>query len=97
MSLHKNRTHTRFKEWERRWTCFDCGKFCFVSRSAAKQYAQSLPTQEGSTSKARPYRCAQSGEWHIGHLPDAVRRGDRSRDEVEKTMDDRDQRRRERE
>lgn len=98
MSLRKNRTHTpRDAAKATRWTCAECGKFCFPSRGEAKQAAANLPRRDGDDSRARPYRCPDSDEWHIGHLPAVVIKGHKSRAEIEKTMDERDRRRRERE
>ena len=96
MSLRKNRVHTRaYHGNQHGWTCGECGKRSYPSRKAARQAAAALPPQEGSY-PPRAYRCPDSDEWHIGHLPEAVIKGERSRAEVEKTMDERDRRRRER-
>lgn len=98
MSLRRNRTHTAADRVKAlRWTCAECGKYCYPSRKTARQAAAALRPRDGSTSEPRPYRCPDSDQWHIGHLPPAVIRGERSRAQVEKTMDERDRRRRERE
>lgn len=60
-------------------TCGLCGKRVFASRKEAKQFAKkNMPSDP-----PRPYRCDGRHEyWHLGHLPDAVLAGDRSRDSI---------------
>ena len=56
---------------ERRYvgTCSTCGKYQFETRKAARLAARSLYPAD----VMRAYRCGQW--WHIGHSPEAVRRG----------------------
>jgi hypothetical protein len=55
--------------------CETCGKVRFRNRKAARARAKKLyPGDHMST-----YKCGEY--WHIGHIPWAVRRGVRARDE----------------
>lgn len=48
------------------------------ARHAARQARQLLPDRRGVS----VYECGDSGFWHVGHLPFAVRRGLATRDEI---------------
>lgn len=52
--------------------CKDCGKICFTSKRAARAARRSMHEQMSV------YRCGPY--WHLGHLPEVVRRGRLSRD-----------------
>lgn len=54
-----------------------CAKVRYVNRSAARRARQQIGDRG-----LRPYRCADCGGWHLGHLPSVVRRGLKSRDEI---------------
>jgi hypothetical protein len=54
-------------------TCPACGKRCYVSRRHARAAARVIDPAMSA------YRCG--GYWHLGHLPEAVRRGRRTRTE----------------
>lgn len=56
-------------------TC-KCGKRSYMSRSVARRAAQRIDRA------LRPYPCKVSGLWHLGHLPNAIRQGRRTRDEI---------------
>lgn len=96
MSLRKNRKRTPFKLPVRRLPekCWACGKLCFPSRKDARRQAALLP-KESDGYRARAYECEQSGEWHVGHLPEDVIRGEVSREKVRESMRKRDEERRE--
>ncbi|MEU3013400.1 hypothetical protein [Nocardia asteroides] len=57
------------------WThCEPCGKRRYQSKAAAKQQAR---THTGNYGSMSAYECpAVPGQWHIGHLPRAVVRGE---------------------
>lgn len=57
-------------------TCPDCGKAIFLTRKDAKTFARThMPADTPS-----PYRCAgRTDYWHLGHLPESVKHGDRDR------------------
>ena len=59
-------------------TCTDCGKRSYLSKHAARQARKTLPDRRGLS----VYECGNSGFWHVGHLPFAVRRGDVTRGEI---------------
>lgn len=59
-------------------TCSICGKRCYTSRKLAKRAARSIQGNRGKRMSA--YACGQW--WHIGHLPDVVRRGKVHRDQI---------------
>ncbi len=54
----------------------NCTKIRYYSRGAARRARGQIGDRE-----LRPYRCkrAECGAWHLGHLPDEVRRGEQSR------------------
>lgn len=56
-------------------TC-DCGKRGYMSRSVARRAAQHIDKT------LRPYLCDLTNYWHLGHLPNSIRQGRRTRDEV---------------
>lgn len=68
-------------EWQQKQWVGDCptGKRGFVARAGAKAAAHQV-AKSGSPG-LRPYQCEQCGNWHIGHKPPAVVRGDMSADE----------------
>jgi hypothetical protein len=56
--------------------CTACGKLLFLTRKAARDVARRMP----EANRPRAYRCPGiSGHWHVGHLPDAVRHGEITR------------------
>lgn len=60
--------------------CESCDKFGFVSRRAAKRVRRQTPNGRA----LNIYQCPV-GDWHryhLGTLPAAVKRGDMSRDEI---------------
>lgn len=59
-------------------TCTTCGKRSFPTRHAARQARKTIPDRRGIS----VYECGDSGRWHIGHLPFAVRRGRVTRGEI---------------
>jgi hypothetical protein len=60
-------------------TCPACGKFCFLSRKAARRWAK----HRFAADRPRPYRCATGGDmWHVGHLPANVRNGTITREQA---------------
>ena len=58
-------------------TC-TCGKRSYHCRRDASKAKRSQPQQKHLT----VYRCAYTGQLHLGHTPEALRRGDISRDEL---------------
>jgi hypothetical protein len=54
--------------------CFGCGKHCYKSRKHAKHAARHIGHHGLSA-----YQCHDSGYWHLGHLPAAVKAGRISR------------------
>lgn len=55
-----------------------CGKRTYLSRREARTDLRSLTAKVGpaATKGMRPYLCPDcEWLWHIGHLPEAVRRG----------------------
>lgn len=58
--------------------CPDCGKLRYLTRAHAKRVARRISRRRGGRLNA--YRCGEF--FHIGHLPDGVRHGDLSRDEI---------------
>jgi hypothetical protein len=61
-------------------TC-ECGKRSYMSKSVAKRAAKHVDRT------MRTYCCPISGLWHVGHIPDAVRRGFLRRDEIYRKTD----------
>lgn len=58
--------------------CEPCDKHIFLSRKTARRVARQL-TEHG---RPRAYRChANPQQWHVGHIPVAVRWGNLTRDE----------------
>jgi hypothetical protein len=57
-------------------TCPDCGKVRYLSRRHARARARVI--KDGTHMNA--YRCGDF--WHLGHLPDAVRTGQATRDDL---------------
>lgn len=53
-----------------------CGKYGHTKRAGAKEAARIY--HPGA--RLSVYQCAQSGLWHYGHLPNAVRAGDFDRE-----------------
>lgn len=52
-----------------------CGKRAHITRSSAEEHQRRL--RQSGDKGSRPYRCPEgNGLWHVGHLPDAVIRGD---------------------
>jgi hypothetical protein len=67
---------------ERGWavrsgTC-PSGKIVYYSRKQAREHSRRISNQTG---KMRPYQCPECDNWHIGHLPRAVRQGEVAADE----------------
>jgi hypothetical protein len=59
--------------------CVGCGKYRFMSRAAAKKARRRM----GNPGGMNAYECpTDTGWWHLGHLPGAVRRGDVGRDDL---------------
>lgn len=59
--------------------CVGCGKYRFVSRSAAKRARRRMSNPHGLNA----YECpTEPGWWHLGHLPAAVVRGERGRSDL---------------
>lgn len=56
--------------------CPDCGKVRYPSRTAARQAARHAAHLRGLNA----YRCGEF--WHLGHLPDDVRHGKRTRGDL---------------
>jgi hypothetical protein len=50
--------------------CEPCGKRGFFSRKSARAW---LRLKHRSDKGMRPYQCPE-GMWHVGHMPDIVRR-----------------------
>jgi hypothetical protein len=64
-----------------RWTtCEQCGKRTFVSRKQAKAYARvAFPGDRGLNA----YECPLGGTgYHIGHMPEPVKKGIEGRDAI---------------
>lgn len=57
-------------------TCTHCGKRSYMTKHTARQ-ARKLTSGHG----LNVYRC-DSGYWHVGHLPESVRRGRVTRREI---------------
>jgi len=53
-----------------------CAKIRYPTRRWAVQAKRSVDRT------LRPYKCSFCGFWHLGHLPDAIRRGERTRGEI---------------
>lgn len=58
--------------------CPDHGKNLFSNRKDAKRGIRNMPR---TGNPMREYRCDTREGWHIGHLPNAVKWGVRTRDE----------------
>lgn len=54
-----------------------CRKIRYYSRSAARRARGQIGDRD-----LRPYRCQDCDNWHLGHLPDVIRRGHKGRGEV---------------
>jgi hypothetical protein len=54
-----------------------CGKRRYLSRGAATKARRQIGDRT-----LRAYRCGPCECWHLGHLPDVVRRGLKTRGEV---------------
>lgn len=53
--------------------CRPCDKQVFLSRKAARRVAARLATPDP---RPRAYRCpVNEAQWHVGHVPAAVRQG----------------------
>ncbi|MEV6633901.1 hypothetical protein AB0M54_24430 [Actinoplanes sp. NPDC051470] len=65
--------------------CEGCGKVSFVSRKDARRGARRAVDGE----RPRAYRCPTSPYWHLGHLPEDVRRGVIDREEYVEKLDGR--------
>lgn len=50
--------------------CEECGKIRYLSKNAAKRAAKRMRGRRGALNA---YRCGEF--WHLGHLPEAVKRG----------------------
>lgn len=59
-------------------TCPTCGKRRFLSKTQAKQSARRM--RRGGKPRLNAYRCGDF--WHLGHLPDVVRHGGATRDDI---------------
>lgn len=76
---HKNRGGLNTPEAHARATlhlgeCEPCGKLIYLSRAAARQVGKRM---QAADPRPRPYRCLQNPQqWHLGHIPDAVRQGE---------------------
>lgn len=56
----------------------DCGKRIWPDRKTARKVARIIPA---GGDRPRAYRCLDHPDrWHIGHLPEAVQRGEIDRD-----------------
>lgn len=59
--------------------CDTHGKALFTSRKLARRFLRRLPNRDG----IREYRCTEvDGMWHCGHLPQSVRSGRCTADEI---------------
>lgn len=56
-------------------TCTTCGKRSYMTKHAARQ-ARKLTPSKG----LNVYECG--GYWHVGHLPEVVRRGRMTRGQI---------------
>lgn len=59
-------------------TCPTCGKRRYITKAHAKEAARRIP-RDGKP-RLNAYRCGTF--WHLGHLPDIVRHGEITRDEL---------------
>lgn len=50
-----------------------CGKMSFPTKAAARLY---LKRQGPRAKRMRPYNCPEVGTVHVGHIPEAVVRGE---------------------
>lgn len=55
----------------------DCKKVRYMKRSDATKARQFIGDRG-----LRPYKCEPCNSWHLGHLPIAIRRGEKGRREV---------------
>lgn len=54
---------------------------CLKIRYLTKANARKARGKIGDR-RLRPYWCLDCRSWHLGHLPDAIRRGEKTRAEV---------------
>lgn len=59
------------------WQPCACGKRGYIAKAGAKTARRILGGDHLSV-----YRCAVSGNWHLGHKPAKLTRGEITRDEV---------------
>lgn len=57
--------------------CATCGKRRYLTKGSAKRAIRGFRGREG---RMNAYRCGDF--WHIGHMPEALRHGDITRDEI---------------
>lgn len=62
-------------------TCTACGKRNYRNRDHAKRAAR-----HDSLTGLRPYRCVETGTWHLGHLPPDVIAGNVTRDVIRESI-----------
>ncbi len=60
--------------------CEPCDKAVYLTRANARRDARITPPsvgpRGGTPTRPRAYPCPHTpGHWHVGHLPDSVRRG----------------------
>lgn len=67
----QNSQRGRDREASGRTVSCSSGKFSYVSRAVAKEWAR-----KARVGTMRPYRCTECGLWHVGHKPKAVIRGE---------------------
>jgi hypothetical protein len=61
--------------------CGPCDKKIHLSRKAARRAGRKTFSEQGS-GRPRAYPCPHvRGQWHVGHLPDGLRRGQFDRDD----------------
>lgn len=76
MSHHKTGNGSPVNHGIRSWATNGCssGKRAWMGRADAKSAANQAA--RNGLDKLRPYQCPECGLWHIGHLPQAVLRGE---------------------
>lgn len=57
-------------------TCPHCGKRSYPNRKTARRIARRL---RAGTGRVHAYQCAATGDWHVGHVPHAIKTGRTSR------------------
>lgn len=60
-----------------------CGKYRYFTRKAAKRAMRRLYPDRNNHGRLNAYECRiETNVWHLGHLPEAVKRGDVGRDQI---------------